>query len=42
MTPERASRLEEIGFVWATRDPRHVPWETRYNELCEFKEKYGE
>ena len=42
MTPERASRLEAIGFVWATRDPRHVPWETRYDELCEFKKKYGE
>lgn len=41
MTPERATRLESIGFVWATRDPRHVPWETRYDELKEFKAKYG-
>jgi hypothetical protein len=36
MTPERASRLMSIGFEWATKDPRHVPWETRYTELIRF------
>ncbi len=36
MTPERANKLNSIGFVWATKDPRHVPWETRYEELCQF------
>jgi len=41
MTPERASMLEAIGFVWATTDPRHVPWELRFRELCVFKKKYG-
>jgi len=41
MTPARAQKLEEIGFEWATKDPRHVPWEQRYAELCEFREKYG-
>lgn len=41
MTPERASRLMSIGFEWATKDPRHVPWETRYAELIRFVEKYG-
>lgn len=41
MTPERATRLMSIGFVWATKDPRHVPWETRFRELRDFKNKYG-
>jgi hypothetical protein len=41
MTPERASRLMAIGFKWATKDPRHVPWEVRFQELLEYKEKYG-
>lgn len=36
MTPERAERLEEIGFQWSTKDPRHVPWEKRYSELVDF------
>ena len=36
MTPERASRLMSIGFEWATKDPRHVPWDTRYEELHRF------
>ena len=25
-----------IGFEWATKDPRHVPWEARYAELLRF------
>lgn len=41
MTPERASRLMSIGFQWATKDPRHVPWETRFQELLAYKEEYG-
>ena len=41
MTPERASRLASIGFAWATSDPRHVPWETRFKELLEFKREHG-
>jgi len=42
MTAERASRLESLGFVWATNDPRHVPWEVRYKELCQYKDSYGD
>mmetsp|Transcript_28109 Transcript_28109/g.39740 ORF Transcript_28109/g.39740 Transcript_28109/m.39740 type:complete len:633 (+) Transcript_28109:60-1958(+) len=42
MTPERAAQLESVGFVWATTDPRHVPWETRFQELREYKSKYGD
>ena len=42
MTEERASRLESIGFAWETSDPRHVPWETRFKQLLEYKERFGE
>lgn len=42
LTWERVGRLSSIGFVWNTKDPRHVPWETRYRELCAYKEKYGD
>jgi hypothetical protein len=42
MTPDRAHRLEAIGFAWATRDPRHVPWESRFNQLVEYKKKHGD
>lgn len=41
MTPERAQKLERVGFVWAARDPRHVPWEIRYRELCEYNKRHG-
>jgi hypothetical protein len=39
MTPARARKLEDIGFKWSTKDPRHVPWEYRYNQLVAFKVK---
>lgn len=41
MTPERAAQLEAIGFVWATTDPRHIPWQNRFEELCRFREQHG-
>ena len=41
MTPSRARRLEEIGFQWSTKDPRHVTWEKRYEQLADFKERFG-
>lgn len=41
MSQERAQLLEYIGFVWVTRDPRHVPWEQRFDELCRFKKLHG-
>lgn len=37
MTQARALRLENAGFKWSTNDPRHVPWELRYEELKMFK-----
>lgn len=36
MNIDRAKRLMELGFEWETSDPRHVPWEERYEELKAF------
>ncbi len=41
LTPQRLELLTNIGFVWATKDPRHVPWKQRFDELLDFKKKYG-
>ena len=41
MTEERVSKLREIGFVWATSDPRHTPWNVRFDELREYRERFG-
>eukprot|EP00551_Chaetoceros_affinis_P011838 CAMPEP_0203674320 /NCGR_PEP_ID=MMETSP0090-20130426/15753_1 /ASSEMBLY_ACC=CAM_ASM_001088 /TAXON_ID=426623 /ORGANISM="Chaetoceros affinis, Strain CCMP159" /LENGTH=400 /DNA_ID=CAMNT_0050540173 /DNA_START=178 /DNA_END=1380 /DNA_ORIENTATION=- len=41
LTQTRLDLLTNIGFVWATRDPRHVPWDQRYQELLDFKQKFG-
>ena len=41
MTPERAVKLDTIGFAWSTTDPRHLPWEQRYQELIAFKKEHG-
>jgi hypothetical protein len=41
MSPERVTRLESIGFAWETKDPRHVLWETRFEQLVKYKEKHG-
>jgi hypothetical protein len=32
--------LEKIGFVWNVREAR-TPWLRRFEELKEYKEKYG-
>jgi Helicase associated domain len=37
----RIAKLHDIGFVWVASDPRHTPWETRFQELCEYKERHG-
>ncbi|GKY92765.1 hypothetical protein MPSEU_000246300 [Mayamaea pseudoterrestris] len=41
MTEERARRLEAIGFKWSSKDPRHIPWEARMEELTNFVKRYG-
>jgi len=40
LTHERIARLNELGFEWNPAPPM-VPWETRYGELVEYKEKHG-
>ena len=42
MNAERVKLLESIGFVWSTRDPRHVPWEVRFQQLLEYKRENGD
>jgi hypothetical protein len=37
----RFTKLRDIGFAWAASDPRHTPWEIRFRELCDYKERYG-
>jgi hypothetical protein len=37
----RIKKLDEIGFVWSTSDPRRVDWEVRYSQLKDFFRKYG-
>jgi hypothetical protein len=36
MTVERVRKLISIGFEWSTTNPKHVSWETRYEELKYF------
>lgn len=42
MTVERAKLLESIGFKWSSKDPRNVPWKTRYEELKEYRQQHGD
>ena len=42
LTQARIDKLEQIEFVWATKDPRHVPWEVRYKELLDYKARNGD
>jgi Helicase associated domain len=30
-----------LGFEWSAKDPRMVPWETRFNQLKDFVAKNG-
>lgn len=41
MPADRVKRLTDLGFEWTTKDPRKVPWETRFEGLKAFKEKFG-
>ena len=38
LTDDRQELLERLGFVW---DSHALGWEERWNELREFKQKYG-
>lgn len=41
LTVQRAQKLVNLGFEWSAKDPRMVPWETRYGQLQDFAAKYG-
>lgn len=41
LTVQRAQKLMNLGFEWSAKDPRMVPWETRYNQLKDFVAKHG-
>jgi Helicase associated domain len=38
---DRILRLNEIGFEWNPQETRHVSWEQRYGELCDFVARNG-
>jgi hypothetical protein len=40
LTLQRAQKLLNLGFEWSAKDPRMVPWETRYNQLNDFVVSY--
>mmetsp|Transcript_17558 Transcript_17558/g.24758 ORF Transcript_17558/g.24758 Transcript_17558/m.24758 type:complete len:365 (+) Transcript_17558:101-1195(+) len=43
MNYDRARKLEEIGFKWSIkRTPVRKHWDVRFNEVREYKEKYGD
>lgn len=37
LTADRIRRLDELGFNWSNKQKFHVSWDTRYQELAEFK-----
>ena len=41
LAQDRVDRLDSIGFKWRKRDPE-VPWETRFEELVQYKAKHGD
>ncbi|CAB9507559.1 helicase [Seminavis robusta] len=41
LTPSRAKKLEELGFEMSNKNPRHIRWDFRFQQLKEFKEEYG-
>ena len=41
LAQDRIDRLSSIGFKWKQTDPETVPWETRFDELVQYKAKHG-
>jgi len=39
LSQDRVAKLDQIGFMWS---PNYVPWETRFQELCEYKSDHGD
>ena len=43
LAQDRIDRLNSIGFMWALlAQSAKVPWETRFNELVQYKTKHGD
>uniref|UniRef100_A0A7S2U4T9 Helicase-associated domain-containing protein n=1 Tax=Attheya septentrionalis TaxID=420275 RepID=A0A7S2U4T9_9STRA len=42
ITPERVRRLENISFPWRIRLMPEKVWQTRYAQLSEYRETYGD
>ncbi|EJK70142.1 hypothetical protein THAOC_08524, partial [Thalassiosira oceanica] len=43
LSPDRVDRLNSIGFRWTLREVAPtVPWETRFDELVQYKAKHGD
>jgi Helicase associated domain len=40
LDPERQRKLEDLGFVWVVRN--RPEWNNRYQELLQYREKYGD
>jgi hypothetical protein len=41
ISQNRIDRLDEIGFVWSTPDPRRMQWDIRFEQLKAFHRKHG-
>jgi hypothetical protein len=42
LSVERKNALEKIGFVWRMKMlPKAVCWDTRFEELCAYKQEHG-
>lgn len=41
MPEDRIKLLTDLGMEWSTKDPRKVPWMTRFRGLQAFAAKYG-
>jgi len=41
LTPERINRLEGIGFTWCIRPEPVKTWNSKFQELMEYKNTYG-
>ena len=41
LAQDRIDRLSSIGFKWKQKGP-NVPWETRFDELVQYKAKHGD
>ena len=41
LTPEQVQKLKDIDFEFSNKNPRHMRWDFRYQQLKEFVAQYG-